>query len=267
MSRISAATLVALGLALPSLEGTPAAAASFDCGRTRTPDERAVCATPALSALDSEMGALWYAYSRFPLLMGASGARRDDAQAFLTARGACGADAACLARLYEARIATLKEQVASAIGNLARQADADAPPAPPAPQPVIDRIAAFGRQCRELGGTLKGNAAPETMTGDLDRDGRPDYVLNSANLRCEGAATAFCANDGCTVAIALSSAGYAPLDLRGANPTLAQEGDATTLALWVDRFACDGAKPGDACWSTWRWDGSALKASLAVHPQ
>lgn len=257
---------LALGLMLLAPGVPPAAAASFDCAKARTPDERAVCADPTLSALDSEMGALWFAYSRFPLLMGASGARRDEAQDFLATRAKCGADAGCIARVYRARIGVLRKEVAWAIDNLAGQANADTP-SPSLPQPVSARIAAFGPQCRDLGGTPDAESRPQVATADLDRDGKPDYVLDSASLRCEGVATAYCANDGCSVAVALSSAGYAPLDLRGANPTLALDYKANSLSLWVDRFQCGDVKPGEACWGTWRWDGAALKASFAVRPQ
>ena len=95
------ATLAAAFLA------TPASAASFDCTRARAADEITVCRTPALSALDSEMGGLWYAYSRVPMYMGGTGARRDEAQAFLARRRACGRNVVCLASAYRARIAAL----------------------------------------------------------------------------------------------------------------------------------------------------------------
>jgi uncharacterized protein len=86
---------------------TPASAASFDCARARTADEVTICRTPALSALDSEMGGLWYAYSRVPMLMGGNGNRGDEARGFLDRRRACGRNVGCLARAYRARIAAL----------------------------------------------------------------------------------------------------------------------------------------------------------------
>jgi uncharacterized protein len=88
---------------------SPAAAASFDCGHVRAADEVTVCRTPSLSALDSEMGGLWYAYSRVPMLMGGSGDRAGDARAFLDRRRACGASVACLTSAYRARIAALHQ--------------------------------------------------------------------------------------------------------------------------------------------------------------
>lgn len=108
--------LLTMGLA------SPAEAASFDCARAGAPDEIAVCRNPALSALDSEMGGLWYAYSRFPFAMGSSGARRDDAQAFLARRRACAGNVTCLTRAYTDRIATLRDGVARAIAQLTQEA-------------------------------------------------------------------------------------------------------------------------------------------------
>ena len=86
-----------------------------DCAKAQAPDERAVCADPTLSALDSEMGGLWFAYSRLPMLMGGNGNRHDEARAFLASRTACGADAACLTALYQSRIAALKQQITAYI--------------------------------------------------------------------------------------------------------------------------------------------------------
>jgi uncharacterized protein len=97
---------------------SPAAAASFDCGKARTPDELAVCATPALSARDSEMGGLWFAYSRIPMMMGSNGARHEEALRFLAQRAACGRDIGCLTRAYDARIAVLRDGIDVAMTEL-----------------------------------------------------------------------------------------------------------------------------------------------------
>lgn len=92
---------------------SPAGAASFDCSQAKAPDEIAVCTNPDLSALDSEMGGLWFAYSQLPFLMGASGDRQDEARAFLQTRAACGANVSCLRGAYTQRIATLKQEITS----------------------------------------------------------------------------------------------------------------------------------------------------------
>ena len=109
-------------LALPAAVclASPAAAASFDCARARAPDEVMICRTPSLSALDSEMGGLWYAYSRVPMLMGGNGDRGEEARAFLDRRRACRASAACLTGAYRARIAALRRGIDGAMAEYFR---------------------------------------------------------------------------------------------------------------------------------------------------
>jgi uncharacterized protein len=90
----------------------PARAASFDCAKAQSSDERAVCASRRLSEMDVEMAV------RFETLTGlvAMGTRGDmgDAQRdFLKARAHCGANTACLTALYQARIAVLKNEYQS----------------------------------------------------------------------------------------------------------------------------------------------------------
>lgn len=96
---------------------TPAQSASFNCSKATTNDELAICANPTLSSLDSQMAGLWYGYRAMPLLMGASGIRHDEAEAFLKSRGDCGSNSGCLAKLYHARIATLEKNIDDAIKN------------------------------------------------------------------------------------------------------------------------------------------------------
>ena len=108
-----------------ALAASPAAAASFDCGKARTPDEITVCQTPALSQRDSEMGGLWYAYSRVPMMMGSNGARRDDAQQFLAARSQCGRNVSCQIALYDARNAVLRAGIADAMTEMFRLQNAN----------------------------------------------------------------------------------------------------------------------------------------------
>ena len=85
----------------------PVHGASFNCANARAPDERAVCATRALSEMDVEMAV------RFEMLaglvpMGTRGDMGDEQRVFLTARKRCAADTTCLAALYRSRIAVLK---------------------------------------------------------------------------------------------------------------------------------------------------------------
>jgi uncharacterized protein len=112
--RVLAAFLIVVAFAL---HVAPVHAASFDCDKVAKPDERAICRTADLSALDSEMGGLWFAFSKVPMLMGSNGARMDDAQAFLQARARCGGNLACLRPLYRGRIAALKQGISQAMDN------------------------------------------------------------------------------------------------------------------------------------------------------
>jgi uncharacterized protein len=100
-------------------------AAGFDCARATKVDEIAICRTPSLSALDSEMSGLWYAYSRVPMLMGSNGNRGDEARAFLARRAACRANVACLTAAYRARIRDLRGGIDSAMEEYRRMQNGD----------------------------------------------------------------------------------------------------------------------------------------------
>lgn len=114
-------TLILLaGFGGAAMFASPAEAASFDCARARAADEIAVCRSLELSALDSEMGGLWYAYSRIPMLMGGRSARADAAQAFLERRARCGRNLACLRAAYRDRIAVLRRGIDGAMADYAR---------------------------------------------------------------------------------------------------------------------------------------------------
>jgi uncharacterized protein len=115
---IRIATIAALGAAALAV---PAQAASFDCTKATSPVETAICQNPKLSEQDTEMAALWFAYNKVPMLMGANAARRDGATEFLRLRDACGGDVACLGRVYDARIAALRAEITGAMDALANQ--------------------------------------------------------------------------------------------------------------------------------------------------
>jgi uncharacterized protein len=87
----------------------PAQAASFNCARAHAPDERAVCASRALSEMDVEIAV------RFETLiglvaMGTRGDMGDEQRAFLAVRRRCGVNTACLDAAYRGRIAVLKSE-------------------------------------------------------------------------------------------------------------------------------------------------------------
>lgn len=250
-----------------------ASAASFDCAKAAKPDEIAICGTPEISALDSEMGGLWFAYRKVPMLMGGNGARLDEAQAFLAARAACGGDADCLRKLYHTRIAALKEQIAQAMQNLFDQENAEPVIEPWSvanlPEALQETAASYGEDCRKLGGTLAAGAdMPRLLTGDLDGDGMQDVVFDPQLLACAGAATAFCGNGGCRIKVAVSGNNYRdPVEILGGAPALALAEDGASLVIWVDKTNCNFSGRDKACWATYRWPMSgAPKITYALRP-
>lgn len=98
----------------------PAPAASFDCSKAHAAAEIAICRHRELSELDTEMGALWFTYRQLPFLMGMSGVRRDEANAFLRKRAACGARVPCLRKLYRARVKALRQGITAALDDMRR---------------------------------------------------------------------------------------------------------------------------------------------------
>jgi uncharacterized protein len=96
-----------LALAVLLLAGSPAAAASFDCTKARTPDEKAICTDRSLNDKDVRM-ALLFDLDRRLMAMGSRDAMRDDQSAWLVQRRRCGADRICLHRSYDRRIAVLR---------------------------------------------------------------------------------------------------------------------------------------------------------------
>ncbi len=107
---IVALALAAFGLgyvAIGLLGHGAARAASFDCAKAATPSELAICASPALSALDSELGAA------YALRLAAAPEVRDLERAWLKVRNVgCGKDAACLTRTTHAQVAWLRSGAA-----------------------------------------------------------------------------------------------------------------------------------------------------------
>jgi uncharacterized protein len=97
-----ALTLAVPVAAIPSLSW----AASFDCNKARTPDEKAICANTALNDKDVKMSVL-YEINKRTLAMGGRGAMQDAQQQWLKDRRGCGANRACLNRAYDRRLGEL----------------------------------------------------------------------------------------------------------------------------------------------------------------
>jgi uncharacterized protein len=96
---------VAAATALTALGGA-AQAASFDCNRARTADEKAICANRPLNDKDVRMVLLFDITQRL-VPMGSRDAIRDSQRAWLVQRRTCGASLACLNTAYDRRIAAL----------------------------------------------------------------------------------------------------------------------------------------------------------------
>lgn len=108
MNTIQAALLALLAT---SVVAGQAHAQSFDCAAARQADEKAICADRSLADQDVRMATLWWVEEKAPMMMGARGAARDAQRAFLKERAACGADKACIAKAYAARIDALEQAV------------------------------------------------------------------------------------------------------------------------------------------------------------
>ena len=98
-------------LAMVTLSSASAFAASFDCGRARLPDEKAVCASRQLSEMDVEMSVRYQMLTGL-VAMGTRGDMQDEQQAWLKSRKACGGNQSCLLNAYRRRIGTLKDDYA-----------------------------------------------------------------------------------------------------------------------------------------------------------
>ncbi len=80
-------------------------AASFDCTRATSADERAVCANRVLNDRDVT---LWDLYNLDHRMMGGRGSLIDQQQAWMVERRRCGANRVCLTRANDRRIAELR---------------------------------------------------------------------------------------------------------------------------------------------------------------
>ncbi|MDC9589057.1 hypothetical protein PSI23_06925 [Xenorhabdus sp. XENO-10] len=78
-------------------------AASFDCAKAKTPDEKAICSSLKLNDLDVEMS-VKYHFLRGLFAMGVSGEMYDSQTAWLKQRQKCKGDTACLLQSYHIRI-------------------------------------------------------------------------------------------------------------------------------------------------------------------
>jgi len=106
-----------LVLSLPFLLSVLAHAASFDCTKAKTAQEKAICGTPALSAADDQMAAAYKAWLAAAQPDWAAGIRGNQIVWLHTRDEDCSAGdadnsiAACLGNVYKERIAELQGMV------------------------------------------------------------------------------------------------------------------------------------------------------------
>jgi uncharacterized protein len=107
---------VRLALFLAAMTLTAGAhAASFNCAKAKTSDEKAICASRSLSELDVKMATLWGVRMQVPMLMGSRGAAQDEQHQFLIDRGTCGASTTCIRSVYQTRIDALNAEISAAM--------------------------------------------------------------------------------------------------------------------------------------------------------
>lgn len=94
-----ALTALALTLAVPAASW----AASYNCAQARSGDEKAVCAYMPLNDKDVRMSVL-YEINKRTLAMGGRAAMEDQQRQWLQQRRKCGANRACLVKLYDRRL-------------------------------------------------------------------------------------------------------------------------------------------------------------------
>ncbi|CAN5115974.1 hypothetical protein BH10PSE2_BH10PSE2_30650 [soil metagenome] len=115
---VASAVLILAGEGAVSgaMRGGSAQAASFDCARARTADERAVCGNRVLEDKDVELATLYGLIQKLVPMGSRDVIRREQSQ-WIAARGRCGADVPCIRRSYDRRItalrATIDERVVS----------------------------------------------------------------------------------------------------------------------------------------------------------
>ena len=104
---ISVALAVAAWLALNPGPAGAADYAPLDCAAASSAAEKAICSHYGLGQSEARMATL-YQWSTAFVGMGQRGDMQDAQRDFLKQRAACGADIACLRRIYETRIGQLQ---------------------------------------------------------------------------------------------------------------------------------------------------------------
>ncbi|MDV6331515.1 hypothetical protein [Asticcacaulis sp. 201] len=94
--------LLTLGVLTAAITAGGANAASFDCAKARTPDEKTICRTQALSDADVKMATLFKVNTHL-VMMGSRGEMQDRQRAWLADRAKCASNIKCLTAAYARR--------------------------------------------------------------------------------------------------------------------------------------------------------------------
>lgn len=106
---------IAIAIASVSAAANASDYAPLDCGKAKSPAERAICDNYSLGQSEARMATL-FAITTSLVAMGQRGNIQDDQRKWLQARDACGKNIACLQTSYARRIQEL-ENVMAAIAS------------------------------------------------------------------------------------------------------------------------------------------------------
>ena len=99
--------LILTAAVLAAFAAGHASAASFDCRKAATPDEKTICNYRTLDNYDVQMAVLYNVDAKL-MMMGARGDMQDDQRAWLADRHKCNDNVQCLIRSYQTRIYQLQ---------------------------------------------------------------------------------------------------------------------------------------------------------------
>ncbi len=100
-------TYIAALVVLTLLGTSHAHAASFDCAKAKTADEKTICRNPSLSDADVKMATMFQMNTRL-VMMGARGNMQDRQREWLVERNACKGSFKCLTAAYAKRLNELQ---------------------------------------------------------------------------------------------------------------------------------------------------------------
>ena len=104
---IAKSLIAAAFLFTAAMQGSAANAASFDCAKAKSADEKVICTDQEMNDQDIEMSVTYNLLKRL-VAMGARDELEASQVAWLKRRENCGADRACLSKAYADRLLELR---------------------------------------------------------------------------------------------------------------------------------------------------------------